>query len=296
MSATTLNDSSANKLVLEAFDSGWKSYETKGTVFFNQQTPERVDEKFSVTAADGSISSVAEGAAYPAVNITEVGSKTLSQLVYKKEIPVTKLMRRFDNYGVVLREAQKLGYRAKYAMDEVMANVLNNWSGTTTCWDGYALGYATHTIGDLPGQTQSNITTGALTATTLNSARTALQKQKDHGGKIMPTTGKFLIVPPDLAMTAFELTVSPDGPETANRKKNFMSRQGFQVVEWPLLTDTADWFLIAEKMFNRLQYLVSIPPSVANVRDDNTGNQLYQIDFACTAGAPDYLGVQVGNG
>ena len=299
MSLTTLNDSSANKLVLEAFDSGWKSYEVQGTKFFNKVSPERVDEKFSITAADGAMDAVAEGAAFPSVNVEEVGSKTLSQAVYKKEIPVTKLMKRFDNYGVVVREAQKLGYRAKYRMDEQMADVFNNYTSTTApygCWDGYALGYGTHTIGNT-ASTQSNLGTGALSKTTLNTAVTALAKQKDHGGKQMPTTGKYLIVPPDLAMTAWELVKSPDDPETADRSKNFMNSLGIQLVVWPLLTgSTTAWFLVGEKMFNRLEYLVSIDPTVNYVRDTNTGNNLYQIDFACQAGAPDYLGTYCNSG
>jgi hypothetical protein len=291
MSLTSLNLNSANKLVLEAFDSGWKTYEVQGTKFFNKQAPERVDEKFSITAADGSIPTVAENGNYPSINIAEVGSKTLSQLVYKRAIEVSKLMKRFDNYGVVIREATKLGYRAKYTMDEVMADVFNNATGTSTTWDGYALLYASHKVGDLVGQTQSNIVAGALSKTTFNEAYVKLQKQKDHGGKVMPTTGKWLVYNPTLHMQAFELVGSPNSPENANRNINYVNSLGIDLVSWPLLTSTTGWFLIADKMFNRLQYLVAIEPEINYVRNDSNGSWEYQIDFACKAGAPDYLGV-----
>jgi len=290
MSLTTLNDSSANKLVLEAFDSGWKSYIVQGTKFFNKKSPERVDEKFSVTAADGDIPVVAENAAYPAVNIEEVGTKTISQSVYKRELPVSKLMKRFDNYNVVIREAGKLGYRAKYEMDDVMATILNGGFATATTWDGSYLYANAHSVGNLPGQTNDNLTTGALSKTTLNAAIVLLQNMKDHGGKKMPVVGKHLVVPPDLWMEGFELLGSPTDPETADRSINFINSIGMNLVVWPLLTSTTAWFLVGDKMWNRLEYLVAIEPEVNYIRSETNGSYLYQIDFACQAGSPDYLG------
>lgn len=289
MSHVTLNQSSANKLVLEAFSSGWETYEVQGTKFFNKKSPERFDEKFSVTAADGGFQTVAPGAAYPSVNVEEVGSKTISQKAYKKEIPVDFLMKRFDNYGVVIEEATKHGYRAKQVMDQVMADVLNNGEGTTTTWDGLSLANASHLIGNT-GTTQTNIVTGALAEATVNSAHVALQTQKDHGGQVMPTVGSYLVVPPALQMTAYKLLNSVTAPETADRATGFLNTLGMELVTWALLDDSVDSWLIADKMFNRLEYLVSVEPTVIYREDSATGNGLYQIEFACAAGAPDYLG------
>ena len=297
MSYTASNQSDANKLVLEAFDSGWRTYEIQGTKFFNKRAPERVDEKFSVHGADGSIPVVAEGAAYPSTTVDELGSITISQDVYKKEIPVTKLMKRFDNYGVVLREATKHGYRAKQVMDQTMADVLLNAEGTSTVWDGLSLANASHLIGNL-GTTQTNISAGALSESTLNAANNLLMTMKDHGGGVMPTIGTFLVVPQALAMTAHKLLKSVTGPETADRETGYLNTLKMQSVVWNLLDNggnATDYHLIADKMFNRLEYLVSIEPTVEYVRDTNTGNYLYQIDFACKAGAADYLGYVFGN-
>lgn len=289
MSHVTLNQSSANKLVLEAFSSGWETYEVRGTKFFNKKSPERFDEKFSVTAADGGFQTVAPGAAYPSVNVEEVGSKTISQQAYKKEIPVDFLMKRFDNYGVVIEEATKHGYRAKQVMDQVMADVLNNGEGSTTTWDGLSLANASHLIGNT-GATQTNIVTGALAEATVNSAHVTLRTQKDHGGQVMPTVGSYLVVPPALQMTGYKLLNSVTAPETADRATGFLNTLGMELVDWALLDDSVDSWLIADKMFNRLEYLVSVEPTVIYREDSATGNGLYQIEFACAAGAPDYLG------
>ncbi len=296
MSSVTLNPSSANKLVLEAYDSGWRTYEIVGTRFFNQRSPERYDEKFSVTGADGSINAVAPGAAFPSTNVEELGNVTITQQAYKKEIPVDFSMKRFDNYGVVIREATKHGYRAKQVMDQVMANVLLNTESTSTVWDGLSLANASHLVGNT-GDTQTNIVTGALSETTLNNAHVALRTQKDHGGQVMPTTGTFLVVPQALAITGYKLLKSTEGPETADRETGYLNTLGMQLVPWALLdaSNTTDYHVIANKMFNRLEYLVSVEPTVQYVRDTATGNGLYQIEFACAAGAADYLGYVFGN-
>lgn len=297
MSTVSLNQSDANRLVLEAYDSGWRTYEIVGTKFFNKRAPERYDEKFSVHAADGAINPVADGAAYPSTNVEELGSVTVSQQAYKKEIPVDFLMKRFDNYGVVLREAQKHGYRAKQTLDQTMANVLLNTEGTTTVWDGLSLANASHLIGNT-GSTQTNIVTGALSESTLNSCDVALATQQDHGGGVMPTVGKWLVVPKALNMTAFKLVFSTQGPETADRETGYINTLGINVCPWPLLDaggNTTDYHFIADKMFNRLEYLVSVEPTVIYREDTNTGNGLYQIEFAANAGAADYLGYIFGN-
>ena len=69
-----------------------------------------MDEKFSITTSAGILTPVAEGASFPTVDVQEAGVQTVSQVPYKRSIPVTTLMQRFDNYGVVISEAQKLGY------------------------------------------------------------------------------------------------------------------------------------------------------------------------------------------
>ena len=306
MSNVFQNQSSANKLVLEAYDSGWRTYEVVGTKFFNKRAPQRFDEKTSVTGADGEIQKTSPGASYPAVNVEELGSVTISQQAYKKEIPVDFLMKRFDNYGVVIREATKHGYRAKQVMDGVMASVLlSTESGSfgATTWDGLSLANASHLIGNT-GDTQTNIVTGALNEANLNSADVALATQKDHGGQVMPTIGRWLVTPRALAITGYKLTQSTEGPETANRETAYINTLGIMPCPWSLLDagtqdvatgNSVDWHLIADKMFNRLEYYVSVEPTVIYREDPDTGNGLYQIEFACAAGATDYLGYIFGN-
>ena len=291
MTYVSQNTNSANLLVFENFDSGWKSYQEVGTKFFNRVSPERFDEKFGVAAAQNGITAVAAGDAYPQRDVEDLGSVTITQQAYKGSIPVSFLMKRFDNYGVVLREAMKQGYRAKITMDQIMANVLLNAEGTSTTWDGLSLANASHKIGST-GLTQTNIVTGALSESVVDDADVLLSTQKDHANQVMPTIGKFLVVPKALAMKANKLLKSVEGPETANREVGYLNTLGISPLVWALLdaSNTSDSHLIADKMFNRLEYCVAVEPTIHYRLDTATGNDLYQVEFAAAAGAVDYLG------
>ncbi|OPX88986.1 MAG: hypothetical protein A4E53_01719 [Pelotomaculum sp. PtaB.Bin104] len=295
MASTSLNPSDVNKLVLESFTSGWKSYQPKYPYIFEEREPQRKDEKFSITASGGDITQVAEGAAFPQVDITEVGNKTVSQLEYKESLPVTELLRRFDNYGTVVEEASKQGYRARLTMDRVGATLISNATTTTTTWDGLALANASHLIGNT-GVTQSNVVSGALTESTLNTAIINLRKMKDHNNQEMALMPRTLLVPANLAKKAFELTASQGSPESANRNSNFFNTLGLNVVVWELLTSTTAWMLLADKVFTRFRYLISIPPKVEYIRRPETGNYEYQLSFDMGAGVVDYLGAEHSTG
>ena len=288
-SSTSLNPGDANRLFLEAYVSGFQTYSPKYPYIFSERVPQRVDEKFGVTASGGYIPSVAEGAAFPQVDITQVGTKTYSQVSYKEALPITTLMKAFDNYGVVIEEASKQGYRARLTMDKVGAEVLNNAFTSETTWDGAYLYSASHSIGQT-GSTQSNLVTGQLTESTLNTAITNLRNMKDHNNQVMGLTPKTLVVAPAFAKKAFELTASQGSPESANRNSNFFNTLGLNVVVWEQLSDSDSFFVMADKMFTYFRYLVGIAPKMEFIRRPETGNQEYQCEFAVTAGCPDYLG------
>lgn len=293
--STSLNTADANRLVLEAFTSGWETYQPKYQYIFSERKPQRVDEKFSVTSSGGYIPAVAEGAAFPQVNIAQVGTKTYSQVEYKEALPITRLMQEFDNLGVVIEEASKQGYRARLSMDRIGAEVLNNAFTSETTWDGAYLYSATHSIG-ATGSTQSNLVTGQLTESTLNTAITNLRNMKDHNNQPMALTPRTLVVSPTFAKKAFELTASQGAPESANRNSNYFNTLGLNVVVWELLTDSDAWFLMADKMFTMFRYLVGIAPQMEYVRRPETGNYEYQCQFDVVAGCADYLGTEGSRG
>lgn len=292
MSYTGLKPSEVDLLVKKEYLSGYETYQPVGPTIFNLDSPDRLNEKESVVTADGDIPQAAEGAAYAQSLSRELGTVTFTSVEYKRKFGITALMDDFSNYGSTMKLMKKAGYRARYKQDDLMKGVLSGGFATTTVWDGDFLFSATHNIGDT-GLTQSNLISGALGETTLNEAYVKLSSMKDHEGLIMPLPVAYLVVPTALAKKAFELTFSPDGPETGDRKKNFINSLNIKTVVWPLLDSesTTAWYLLSDKMWHTLTAYQKVQPNMKFYIDEDTDNMWEKVRFVQTQGATDYLGV-----
>jgi hypothetical protein len=297
MSLTTLKPSEIDLLVKKEYLSGYETYQPVGVQIFNLDSPDRLNEKESVVTADGDIPQVAEGAPYPESLTRELGTVTFISVEYKRRFGISALMNDFSNFGTTMKVMKKAGYRAKYKQDDLMRGVLSGGFDTTTVWDGDYLFSATHNIGDT-GVTQSNLISGALSETTLNTAYVSLATMKDHENLVMPLQVAYLVVPASLHKKAWELTMSPDGPETGDRKKNFVNSLNIKVITWPLLdaVSTTAWFLMSEKMFHTLTAYQKVQPNMKMYVDENTDNMYEKVRFVQTQGATDYLGLVASTG
>lgn len=288
---TSTNQSIANRTAV-ALASGFKSYDPIAPVIFKDKMPTRETEIFVISAQDSTFDEVAQDAAYPSDSINEAGTKSFKQASYKKKLNISQLMKRFDSEGAIMEEAYNKGYLAKVKMDQLCANVLNNGFTTETTWDGQALFYDSHTVGTTPGATNDNLTTGALTDTTLNAAIVLLRTMKDMNNAPMPLQPAYLVVPPALWKKARELVESTGNPEAANLNVNTYHSAGIKVVCWNLLTSTTAWFLLSEKNFHYLYNLTAIPLTIQTLDGKYTdnGSDEIRVDWAMKAGAPNYVG------
>lgn len=291
MSYTGLKPSEIDLLVKKEFLSGYEKYQPVGTAIFNIESPDRLNEKESVVTTDGDIAAVAQGASYPASLARELGTVTYTSVEYKRKWGITALMEDFSNYGTTMKLMRKAGYRARYKQDDLLAGVVANGFATTATWDGYYLFDTGHAVGDT-GSTQDNLVSGALSETTLNSAYVALATQKDHEGLTMPMQGAKLVVPAALAKKAWELVKSPQGPETADRKANYINSLNLEIVVWPLLdaTSTTAWFLFTDKMWHAMTCYQKVAPTMKMYTDEDTDNMWEKVRFVQIQGATDYLG------
>ena len=290
MITTSLKPSEVDLLVKREIESGYDLYQPVSPQIFNKETPDRLNEKISVMGGDANIDVVAEGAAYPLKTFREIGTQTYTSVEYKEAYPVTELMQDFGNYGTVLKELKKTGYYARWKQDDLNRAVLSGGFDTTTTWDGEFLYSNSHEIKDT-GETQDNLASGTLGEDNLFTAWAQLKLLADHRGRLQPITSAYLVVPTTLSKKAWELVQSSDGPETAERKKNFFFN-ALTVVEWPLLdaASTTAWFLLSEKMFHELCYFVKSEPKLKAYIDEETGNLVEKIRFVQVQGATDYTG------
>lgn len=294
MSTTSSVPDIVNKAAI-AIKTGFDTYVPLNEMFFNNVPRERFSEKFTLTSSDGDIPEAAEDGVFPEAQILEAGSITLNQVTYKKKYTESQLLKNYDTEGKIIREMMKVGRKGRIKEDRLCANVFNNGFATGVTWDGDFIFSATHNIGTT-GNTQSNLVTGALSDTTLNTALTLGMTLKDHDGLEDPISFKYLLVPPALEKKAKELVYSSLNPESANNNKNTYQNLGIQVVVWPMLTSTTAWFLVGEKMFNSLTKVIGDPFDV-QVRPGiytETNMDEVRLQFSMVAGATDYRGI-VGN-
>ena len=154
---------------------------------------------------------------------------------------------RNDLYGEVEKFEKDLVDASNDDAEQSAANVLiNAFTTTNTGFDGLGLCSTAHTRLD-GGSTQANraSTDEALSMTAVKNALITGRKWKNHRGRPRAFKARFLVVPPDLMHTAYEIMDSEMDPETDNNTSNVV-RNRFGMEEplvWEYLTSTTGWFL-----------------------------------------------------
>jgi hypothetical protein len=296
----------ANLRVAESALSGATKYREVGSKIFNPHDPQRITEIFALNTGMGLLPQVSENASYPQVDLNEFANKQVTQQVFKKELPYSMLMKRFDNHAVIAREAARAGYRMMQTKDNLMASIFRGYATTTTVAGGATLGSATQMIGTT-GLTQSNLVTGGFSETNLQVAIQSLYEQRDHDNVIGALDAVMLVFPAGRYFDSFKFLRSTGSPTTANRYLNPLSQDPnivepgqIELVPWGFLGAVAGGvdttaFLLSEKLFHQLFYLESIAPKMTprTSSETLTGGESYRFDYAAAAVAADYRGLVV---
>ena len=142
-----------------------------------------------------------------------------------------------------------LGRAIRRRENQLIANILENGTSTTyaNCWDSNALYDATN---------HSNYGSAGTTLThdNLTTAVEAMSKQTDESGNNAYARAKFLVVAPTEELTAKSLTqsqllIASSLGSTSSRvgegSTNVLASMGLQVVVFPELTTSGDWYLFS---------------------------------------------------
>lgn len=159
--------------------------------------------------------------------------------------------------------SEDLGRSARSTQEEVNATMLNlAFDGATLGPDGKSLCATDHP--NIRGGSQSN-KISPVSALTVTSYRLALTKFRrfydDTGVRRVSLDAAQLVVPAELEYEADEITKSAGRPDTANRVDN-VTRNKTNTFVYDYLTDTDNWFLLADKgqhflqVFNREMFHV----------------------------------------
>ncbi len=290
---TKLHPDEIDLLSRGVFETGYKTYVPTGKEIFNTVSPERLHEKETIGAIDGSIDEMAEGEVYSETPIREIGSMTFTSVQYGKKAGVSLLTQEFSNFGMSMKAMNRLGYNARYKQDALLAAVINGAHNETTTYDGEYLLSATHLIADNAAQIQGNLITGALSPEKINEMYVKLSQMKDHGGLIMPLQEAVLLVPRALAMNAWQFLNSPNSPTDSNNNRNFVNSLNIKIVIWDQLDQASAfaYYMLTPKAFHSLTAYQKTAPSLSMYVDDSNDNLFEKVRFVQTQGAADYFGI-----
>jgi len=200
-------------------------------------------------------------------------------------------------YGVLDNRAAQLMRAAYRTQEKTAARAFTNAGSTAfdfmSSEEGKALCSSTHLTksGVSTSTGFDNTGSSALSKTALSALRLKCRKFKtDIGERYQGWDNIGLIVPDNLADTAFEIVNSTLDPTSANNTVN-MSKGRYQVIPYMRLddTDTNDWYLVdLDDMKDNLVWFNRVKPESKNTVDWDTYNLLQAIYFRSSYGFKDW--------
>lgn len=192
---------------------------------------------------------------------------TVRGLGYK----ITDKLIRNEQYSQVELFERDLRRALDADIEEFVADLFNNATNTTisTGFDSLALASTAHTRQDGgPVQSNRNSSDVALSLGALHDAIIQFNKWVNDRGRPIRYSPKFLLIPPDLEITAREILESEMRHDTANNAKNVVTRYGIEPIVWRWLEGTTYWALLGEG--HDINFLWQIRPESKSETDFET--------------------------
>jgi hypothetical protein len=182
-----------------------------------------------------------------------------------------------DQYNIMDQRPAGLATSAMRTRQKHAARILNNAFSVDTLFqvhtEGLPLCSASHTTNADSVDTSvgfNNLSTTALTATSLAAARVKFRGFRDDRGNRYDAMPDEIIIPPDLYDVAFEIVKSAGKPDTPNNNRN-VHEGVYTTIEWNYITDTNNWFLCDSRTRKQhLHWVDRVPLEFAYAEDLDT--------------------------
>lgn len=226
-----LGDSLNRRMVAEYNASGltdWRKIASVTPVFdFRTQRRIRI-------GGYGDLPTVAQAAAYAALTTPADEEATYTPGKKGGTESITLEAIKGDDVTAIRRIPQKLGRAAARTLYKFVFDMI---SSNAVIYDATALFIAGH----------NNLGVAALSKATLQAGRLAMLKQAElTSAEPLGISPKFILVPVDLADTAFELTVQPNMAGFTPTAANAINSQIWDVIPVRHWTDANNWYLVAD--------------------------------------------------
>lgn len=271
----------ANKSVMTGFNEA----ETTFQIWAGKGSNRDFKEAARVALSEaGNLELVPEGGQFPHDSLGEASART-KVATYGKLFSLTRQAIINDDLGLFSKIATKYGSAAKRLVNKMVYAQL---TGNVKMQDNIALFDTKH--GNVAG------TGEALSVKAIAKAITAMRRQKGiTGDATLNITPKYLVVPPELEMTAYQIVNSTAAVDGVNSGVINPYKGRFVVVADAELTDPDAWYLVADASQHdtiEVTYLngVEIPRLETRQGFDVDGIE-YKVAFDVGVDAIDFRGV-----
>lgn len=279
-------------ILKDYFLDGLTKYPTKFREIFKSYSSDKAVETFLTTGGLGYFTEKGEGDTYSRDGLAQRYKTQIENVSYGKSVVVTKEMYDDEQYPVMEQHVSELGRLAAATMDQKASVILKSGFSLVGA-DGVALFSASHPLQN--GSTQSNLATGALSTTTLNTAILKLRSMTNEQGVLLGYSADTLIVSPALAKLAEEIVNSPLASNTPNNDKN-VYLGNLKIIVWDQLSaaqggsDTA-WYVMDSMANNGLVFIDREPVASSSYIEDATDDMVFKARFRCGVGFIDYKNI-----
>ena len=271
----------ANKSVMVGFNEAETTYQIWAGKGSNRDFKEAARVALSEA---GNLELVPEGGQFQQDFLGEASART-KVATYGKLFSLTRQAIINDDLGLFSKIATKYGSAAKRLVNKMVYAQL---TGNVKMQDNVALFDAKH----------GNVaTTGeALSVKAIAKAITAMRRQKGiTGDATLNITPKYLVVPPELEMVAYQIVNSTAAVDGVNSGVANPYKGRFVVVADAELTDPDAWYLVADATQHdtiEVTYLNGVEtPRLETRQGFDVDGIEYKVAFDCGVSALDFRGV-----
>lgn len=271
----------ANKSVMTGFNEA----ETTFQIWAGKGSNRDFKEAARVALSEaGNLELVPEGGQFQQDFLGEASART-KVATYGKLFSLTRQAIINDDLGLFSKIATKYGSAAKRLVNKMVYAQL---TGNVKMQDNIALFDSKH--GNVAG------TGEALSVKAIAKAITAMRRQKGiTGDATLNITPKYLVVPPELEMTAYQIVNSTAAVDGVNSGVVNPYKGRFVVVADAELTDPDAWYLVADASQHdtiEVTYLNGVEtPRLETRQGFDVDGIEYKVAFDCGVSALDFRGV-----
>lgn len=271
----------ANKSVMVGFNEAETTYQIWAGKGSNRDFKEAARVALSEA---GNLELVPEGGQFQQDFLGEASART-KVATYGKLFSLTRQAIINDDLGLFSKIATKYGSAAKRLVNKMVYAQL---TGNVKMQDNIALFDSKH--GNVAG------TGEALSVKAIAKAITAMRRQKGiTGDATLNITPKYLVVPPELEMTAYQIVNSTAAVDGVNSGVVNPYKGRFVVVADAELTDPDAWYLVADASQHdtiEVTYLNGVEtPRLETRQGFDVDGIEYKVAFDCGVSALDFRGV-----